>query len=54
MVRGELASGALVEILPRPVRGIQFEAAIRMREREAVVLDLFERASRLSIGGARM
>ena len=54
MVRGELASGALVEVLPRPSRRIHFEAAIRTREREAVVLDLFKRAGQLSIdqGGA--
>ncbi|WP_395392051.1 LysR family transcriptional regulator [Novosphingobium sp. BL-8A] len=49
MVRAELASGTLVEILPRPKRRIHFEAAIRSQEREAVVLDLFERAGRLSI-----
>ncbi|QSR16656.1 LysR family transcriptional regulator [Novosphingobium sp. KA1] len=49
MVRGELAAGALVEVLPRPSRRIHFEAAIRSREREAVVLDLFERAGQLSI-----
>ncbi|WP_395330183.1 LysR family transcriptional regulator [Novosphingobium sp. BL-8H] len=51
MVRGELARGTLVEILPRPTRRIHFEAAIRSREREAVVLDLFGRAAQLSIDG---
>ncbi|TCM18786.1 LysR family transcriptional regulator [Novosphingobium sp. PhB165] len=52
MVRGELGAGTLVEILPRPARRIHFEAAIRTREREAVVLDLFERAARLTIDSA--
>lgn len=52
MIRAELASGALVEVFPRPTRRIHFEAAIRTREREAVVLDLFERAGRLSIDAA--
>ena len=52
MVRSELASGTLVEVLPRPRRRIHFEAAIRSHEREAVVLDLFARAAQLSIDGA--
>ncbi|WP_454796508.1 LysR family transcriptional regulator [Novosphingobium lindaniclasticum] len=49
MVRDELARGTLVEVLPRPAHHVHFEAAIRTREREPVILDLFERAARLSI-----
>lgn len=49
MVRGHLASGALVEVLPRPRHAVHFEAAIRTRERDPVILDLFERACRLTI-----
>jgi DNA-binding transcriptional LysR family regulator len=49
MVRAHLLDGSLVEILPRPRHKIDFEAAIRMREREPVILDLFERAGRLTI-----
>lgn len=52
MVREELGAGTLVEVRKRPERRIHFEAAIRSREGEAVVLDLFERAARLSIDGA--
>lgn len=49
MVRDHLASGALTEILPRPRKAVHFEVAIRTRERDPVILDLFERASRLTI-----
>jgi len=49
MVREELANGSLQEVLPRPTQQVHFEAAIRDREREPVILDLFERAARLSI-----
>jgi DNA-binding transcriptional LysR family regulator len=49
MVRDHLREGTLVEILPRPSHKVHFEAAIRTREREPVILDLFERAGRLTI-----
>lgn len=49
MVREHLLGGSLVEILPRPPHKVHFEAAIRTREREPVILDLFERAGRLTI-----
>lgn len=51
MVRQHLRSGSLVEILPRPAHKIHFEAAVRTREVEPVILDLFERAGRLTIDG---
>jgi len=49
MIRRHLASGALGEVLPRPRQGVHFEAAIRTRERDPVILDLFARAARLQI-----
>ncbi len=49
MVRPLLASGTLVEVLPRPVRTIHFEAAIRATESDPVVLELFRRAADLRI-----
>jgi len=49
MVRRELERGILVEVLPRPQQKVHFEAAIRTRERDPMILDLFERATRLSI-----
>ena len=49
MVRAELASGALVEVLPRPVRQIRFEAAIRSTEQDPLILELFRRAGALQI-----
>lgn len=49
MVRGALAAGTLREVLPRPRQPIHFEAAIRTRERDPVILDLFERAAGLTI-----
>ncbi|MGF7155137.1 DNA-binding transcriptional LysR family regulator [Novosphingobium gossypii] len=49
MVRGHLAAGYLHEVLPRPSQHVHFEAAIRTRERDPVILDLFERAGRLRI-----
>lgn len=51
MVREHLRGGSLVEILPRPAHKVHFEAAVRTREREPVILDLFERAGRLTIDG---
>jgi len=51
MVRAELASGELVEVLPRPSRTIRFEAAIRATESDPVVLELFARAAELRIDG---
>jgi DNA-binding transcriptional LysR family regulator len=53
MVRAELASGRLVEILPRPERKLHFEVAIRSQEKEALVLELFRRASDLRIDVAQ-
>lgn len=50
MVRADLASGALVEVLPRPERGLRFEAAIRAREEDPLILELFRRAGALRIG----
>ena len=49
MARAHLATGSLVEILPRPAHVVHFEAAIRARERDPVILELFDRAARLSI-----
>ena len=49
MVRPLLASGVLVEVLPRPLHKIQFEAAIRGTESDPVVLELFRRAALLRI-----
>jgi len=49
MVRGALASGALVELGPRPARTIRFEAAIRAAEKDPVILELFRRAAALRI-----
>ncbi|MFC0206532.1 LysR family transcriptional regulator [Novosphingobium soli] len=52
MVRDCLAAGTLHEILPRPRPHVHFEAAIRTRERDPVILDLFDRAARLTIEDA--
>lgn len=49
MVRAEIASGRLAEVLPRPRRKIPFEAAVRAGERDPLVLELFRRAGELSI-----
>jgi DNA-binding transcriptional LysR family regulator len=49
MVRDRLTAGHLHEILPRPRHHVHFEAAIRTRERDPVILDLFARASELQI-----
>jgi len=49
MVRAAIASGRLVEILPRPERVLHFEAAIRAREQEPLVLELFRRTADLQI-----
>jgi len=49
MVRAQLAAGTLVEIAPRPLRQLQFEAAIRETERDPLVLELFRRAALLQI-----
>jgi DNA-binding transcriptional LysR family regulator len=49
MAREAIGSGALVEVRPRPSRGIEFQAAIRAEESDPVVLDLFRRASALRI-----
>lgn len=49
MVREHLAAGTLCEVLPRPHQHVHFEAAIRTRERDPVILDLFARAARLTI-----
>lgn len=49
MVRG---GSDLVEVWPRPRRGIEFQAAIRAEESDPVVLDLFRRAKALQIDPA--
>lgn len=49
MIRDHLSNGTLQEILPRPAPSIHFEVAIRTRERDPVILDLFERAATLKI-----
>jgi len=49
MVRGELASGALMAVLPAPKRQLRFEAAIRSAERDPLILELFRR-----VGGLRI
>lgn len=49
MVRGELASGELVQVLPAPKRQLRFEAAIRSAERDPLILELFRR-----VGGLRI
>lgn len=49
MVRNELERGELVELRPRPQRRIRFEAAIRAREQDPVILELFRRASALRV-----
>lgn len=49
MVRAEMASGQLVEIDARPARRIEFQAAIRQRETDAVILALFDLARDLTL-----
>lgn len=49
MVRGALADGRLVEVLPPPPARIRFEAAIRSNEQDPVILELFRRAGGLRI-----
>lgn len=49
MVLDELARGTLAEVLPRPQQKVHFEAAVRTREQDPLILDLFERAALLSI-----
>lgn len=49
MVRAEMAAGQLVEIAERPARRIEFQAAIRQRETDAVILALFELARDLTL-----
>lgn len=49
MVRSQLDAGMLVEILPRPERKLCFEAAIRAREEDPLILELFRRAGALRI-----
>lgn len=49
MVRDRLANGDLTEVLARPAHRVRFEAAIRTRERDPVILDLFDRAAGLAI-----
>lgn len=52
MVRPHLQAGLLREILPRPAQAVHFQAAIRMRERDPVILNLFARAGRMEIDAA--
>lgn len=49
MVRSQLEDGTLVEVLPRPERSLRFEAAIRAREEDPLILELFRRAGALRI-----
>lgn len=49
MVRPQLADGTLVEVLARPARQVQFQAAIRDGEADPVILELFRRAAALRI-----
>jgi DNA-binding transcriptional LysR family regulator len=49
MVRAELASGTLVEIMPPPAHTVRFEAAIRSNESDPLIQELFRRASNLWI-----
>ena len=51
MIREPLSTGTLREVLPRPRQSVHFEAAIRTRERDPVILDLFARAAGLEIDG---
>ena len=51
MIREHLSTGTLREVLPRPRQSVHFEAAIRTRERDPVILDLFARAAGLEIDG---
>lgn len=53
MVRADIASGALVQISPRPRRGIEFQAAIRKREVDPVILALFDLTAGLDIDPMR-
>jgi DNA-binding transcriptional LysR family regulator len=49
MARPAMATGRLCEVWPAPKRGIEFQAAIRADESDPLVLDLFRRASALTI-----
>ena len=49
MARDLVAAGRLVAVAPPPARRILFQVAIRKAETDPVVLDLFKRASRLTI-----
>ena len=49
MIREELANGRLIEVLQRPRRTIEFQAAIRKRESNRLILQLFEMAAALAI-----
>lgn len=49
MVRTELNTGALVEIMPPPAHTVHFEAAIRSNESDPLIQELFRRASNLWI-----
>lgn len=52
MARDSMAAERLVDVWPRPPRGIDFQAAIRAEERDPVVLDLFSRAQTLQLNRA--
>ncbi|MDP3908269.1 LysR family transcriptional regulator [Novosphingobium sp.] len=49
MVRPQIETGVLAEVLPPPAAQLQFEAAIRAGERDPVILELFRRAGSLRI-----
>ena len=50
MVRGEVASGALVEIDAMPALApVEFQVAMRVADTEPVLTQIFERAARLNL-----
>lgn len=49
MVKEEIRAGTLVEFLPSPQQKIEFQAAIRAREQDPLVLELFRRSGDLRI-----
>jgi len=53
MIRNELQSGRLVEILPRPKRRIEFQSAIRQREADPLILQLSNKTLNLDVDPRR-
>jgi DNA-binding transcriptional LysR family regulator len=53
MVRGEMASGALVELADMPALApVEFRVAMRVADTEPVLMRIFERAARLRVTAA--